>query len=415
MIEPLHFQQLVVDKDKLKSLQCAICLGLLSRPRQCNNGHLFCYKCIEEYLGAGDGRCPQCRVNISLSSLGRNLFVENEIVSLRVYCKYRFRLLDRKWVVDEEQGCQAILRLEDRPGHEKLCRKSFVKCPFENHKDIVIRLDALESHRLSCPSRIVECEKCNKKVVFKNMATHLLTCPNVEITCDFCALEVRRADFPDHIQNHCLKVKVACSYHKYGCEFTDFRERIHVHEAESMATHLHLLEESHHSLSKEVSRLSLSLQEKENQVVALGKRWCANNVKKMVWVVKDWKSMVKKEYIQSPSIVLSGVPWFIGLYPCGDDESSRGHLSLYLFSHNANFKKLFLASIHVDFTVTIVHATDQEGSISHAYSAQFPLEDGAGWGDAKTCPTSRVAQEFLHQGNVKIVLSLQLSNEIYQL
>lgn len=57
----------LVDKERLRDLQCAICLGLLRAPKQCKNGHLFCDECISVAL-LDAKRCPQCRCALSYSS-----------------------------------------------------------------------------------------------------------------------------------------------------------------------------------------------------------------------------------------------------------------------------------------------------------------------------------------------------------
>lgn len=77
---------LIVDSKLEKSLRCSICLQVLEVPKQCLNGHLFCCKCIMKYLNTSQ-TCPQCRIELKKDSLSRNMFVEETIRNLNVWCK----------------------------------------------------------------------------------------------------------------------------------------------------------------------------------------------------------------------------------------------------------------------------------------------------------------------------------------
>eukprot|EP01112_Ceratiomyxa_fruticulosa_P022670 TRINITY_DN838_c0_g1_i4.p1 TRINITY_DN838_c0_g1~~TRINITY_DN838_c0_g1_i4.p1 ORF type:complete len:552 (+),score=88.26 TRINITY_DN838_c0_g1_i4:182-1837(+) len=80
---------LIVDQETAKELQCGICLQLLSKPRQCKNGHLFCEACIRQSLDRNQ-ECPSCRLPLKLEELARSLFVEKHIRNLKIWCKYHF-------------------------------------------------------------------------------------------------------------------------------------------------------------------------------------------------------------------------------------------------------------------------------------------------------------------------------------
>src|SRR3989338_4043048 len=82
-------EHLLVHEDLASDLECAICLSLLQHPRQCKNGHLFCLECLTKCL-ATKPECPQCRASLTLSDLGRSLFVEQTLRNLHVFCKFRY-------------------------------------------------------------------------------------------------------------------------------------------------------------------------------------------------------------------------------------------------------------------------------------------------------------------------------------
>ncbi|KAF4735852.1 hypothetical protein FOZ62_002973, partial [Perkinsus olseni] len=48
-------------------LECIICRDLMVSPATLECSHSFCFKCIEEWLTAGNFRCPICRVDITRS------------------------------------------------------------------------------------------------------------------------------------------------------------------------------------------------------------------------------------------------------------------------------------------------------------------------------------------------------------
>lgn len=100
-----QWEQLVIDQELAKELSCGICLQLLSKPRQCTNGHLFCHECIIASLEKRP-ECPTCRChmsdaeNIARFALSpsrcphrgarRNLIVEKHLRELKLYCRHSF-------------------------------------------------------------------------------------------------------------------------------------------------------------------------------------------------------------------------------------------------------------------------------------------------------------------------------------
>jgi hypothetical protein len=63
-------ESLIVDADAARELMCNICLHLLEKPRQCQNGHLFCTDCIVPYLKRSS-ECPTCRCPLTEATLCR--------------------------------------------------------------------------------------------------------------------------------------------------------------------------------------------------------------------------------------------------------------------------------------------------------------------------------------------------------
>src|SRR5689334_20165991 len=58
--------------------KCCICHLLLEDPVQCKDGHLFCRKCIEQWL-SNNKTCPVDRATLGLSDLAKNLYVREDL------------------------------------------------------------------------------------------------------------------------------------------------------------------------------------------------------------------------------------------------------------------------------------------------------------------------------------------------
>lgn len=84
----------VFDANVLLEFTCAICLHLISEPRQCSQGHTICLKCFQELARHPSLRmeCPTCRVPMDRERPNRNLILENLLAKLDVYCRVCFHL-----------------------------------------------------------------------------------------------------------------------------------------------------------------------------------------------------------------------------------------------------------------------------------------------------------------------------------
>lgn len=81
----------VFDANVLLEFTCAICLHLISDPRQCSQGHTICLKCFQELARHPSLRmeCPTCRVPMDRDRPNRNLTLENLLAKLDIYCRVR--------------------------------------------------------------------------------------------------------------------------------------------------------------------------------------------------------------------------------------------------------------------------------------------------------------------------------------
>lgn len=90
--EPLPLlEDRVFDANVLLEFTCAICLHLISEPRQCSQGHTICFKCFQELARHPSLRmeCPTCRVPMDRERPNRNLTLENLLAKLDIHCRVR--------------------------------------------------------------------------------------------------------------------------------------------------------------------------------------------------------------------------------------------------------------------------------------------------------------------------------------
>jgi hypothetical protein len=94
-MDDLLLEDRVFDPDVLVEFSCAICLHLLSEPRQCSYGHNICLKCFQDLAKYPHLRseCPTCRTPMDKLQPNRNLVLENILAKLDVYCRVRYASL----------------------------------------------------------------------------------------------------------------------------------------------------------------------------------------------------------------------------------------------------------------------------------------------------------------------------------
>jgi hypothetical protein len=66
----LGIEQLLVDPSSAADLKCSICMDVLNKPKQCQNGHIFCNDCIVDSIKLKP-ECPICKVPLTAALLGR--------------------------------------------------------------------------------------------------------------------------------------------------------------------------------------------------------------------------------------------------------------------------------------------------------------------------------------------------------
>jgi hypothetical protein len=152
--------------------------------------------------------------------------------------------------------------------------------------------------------------------------------------------------------------------------------------------------------------------------------------------VKNWSSVKKKGYLQSDKFNFADFTWFIGFYTDGDNEDSRGYISVYLFLDVANVPKG--KSVTIEFSMKFINHKDSGESVKKGtlllllllslslwlfrrqgthwlfffrseFKTTFPIKGGQGWGDRKAIKASRISEEsgFLKQDALHVEAYIQ--------
>ncbi|XP_011822423.1 PREDICTED: RING finger protein 151 [Mandrillus leucophaeus] len=115
---------------------CSVCHGVLKRPARLPCSHIFCKKCIFQWL-ARQKTCPCCRKEVKRKKIVRVNKLRKTIGRLEVKCK------------NANAGCIVTCPLAHRKGHQDSCPFELMACPNEGCTSRVPR-GALAEHRQHC-------------------------------------------------------------------------------------------------------------------------------------------------------------------------------------------------------------------------------------------------------------------------
>jgi len=161
---------------------CKLCLGVLNKPVQCKQGHIYCESCFHRWLRTNKKSCPTCKEKITMKALSRNRHLENIISNLQVRCTHGDdKIVDetkRRKTKNGDECCDWKGKHSELLNHlTNECMFELVSCPnraigceTKLPRDPV----AMEEHiRLTCPA---VCPHCKQKVRVDRMKVHTASC-----------------------------------------------------------------------------------------------------------------------------------------------------------------------------------------------------------------------------------------------
>jgi hypothetical protein len=205
-------KELFLNQSEIDIYTCGICLDIISNPKQCNFGHIFCEGCIIKAIKSKK-QCPTCRNPTTLSKLSDNLFMKDKIEDLIVKCSSHLENIDE----EQEDLCLWKGRYKDLQAHlGNECINHITNCPNEGCLFRLKRKD-LEEHLIKCTYRMHSCLHCTNQFKYKDTETHNSTCFLYPISCDNqCGEIIPRQQMKDHLET-CPLDTITCPIFPY-CE-----------------------------------------------------------------------------------------------------------------------------------------------------------------------------------------------------
>ena len=288
---------------------CGICTGVLVEPKQCKSGHVFCGKCIDQWL-LQSSKCPICRTTLKKEELSHNRALENMVGRLLV----RYGQSSKPIVISPPRKRVKLDRKSKSKNKPEICKWEGHLCDLQNHIDheckftlvscpngfCRYRRDEMETHLKSCIYQPITCDKCNRNDIARyTMRSHPSKCKGVEIKCENgCGLRLPRGDMSEH-KKVCPKEMLSCPFSPFGCDSGKMKRcEYDSHQAQGAIRHSELIAQGMKSLKDAVTKL-------QNDV-GVGKV-------KLMWDV-ECNRLVRNSYTQSDKfeVVVPGV----GSYTC---------------------------------------------------------------------------------------------------
>ncbi|XP_061605624.1 RING finger protein 151 [Phyllopteryx taeniolatus] len=140
-------------------LICTICQGVLRCPVRAACHHVFCKKCILQWLKRQE-TCPCCRKPIHAGMIFVMFKLSKSIGRMKIKCK------------NEIRGCAATLPLSEQYSHSLNCLYELVPCPYAGCRAQLLRRD-LETHARHCEHWRQQCHMgCGTVLCHRTRAQH---------------------------------------------------------------------------------------------------------------------------------------------------------------------------------------------------------------------------------------------------
>jgi hypothetical protein len=125
---------LITDRN---AVTCALCLDIFEMPRRISCGHIFCLKCLEQYIGNATPQCPVCRQTFDPRNCQTDEKIENLLRTKTNQC----------------EGCKKQVYLNQLRAHAAVCeglknkvKEAAAKLQIQNP-----HVDTPNRHTFQCP------------------------------------------------------------------------------------------------------------------------------------------------------------------------------------------------------------------------------------------------------------------------
>lgn len=170
---------------------CQICSDLIYPCVVLYCGHSYCENCAAQIQNKYE--CSYCRAEII--GFSNNYIVNNFIGLLKIKCP---------------NECEWTGNLNNLNDHLNLCLNRTVKSSCCN--TISKYKDFINHCKNECPKRKVECPDCSKVGPFEYLNIHSMICPEKKIYCKSCHTECKKYYLPTHLKHECPKRSINCQF-----------------------------------------------------------------------------------------------------------------------------------------------------------------------------------------------------------
>ena len=225
----------------IESYSCPLCEGILFESIFDNCGHSFCKNCSEILL-EHTKKCPFSNNNLN-PPFSSNIVVNTMIEKQKVYCK------------NKKNGCSWTGKLSERKNHLlNDCLKQLVNCDYFPNCEFKSLREEMINHIKECKYKIINCEYCNEKILYKDQEEHNKICPNIPVECsNKCGMKIPLNKVNHHMQNECLESVTECPFLLVGCEYYERRKFLKEHLDKNLERHLRMVTEKINELNNKIN------------------------------------------------------------------------------------------------------------------------------------------------------------------
>jgi len=237
----------------------------------------------------------------------------------------------------------------------------------------------------------------------------------IPVSCSKCKESVKQGEMELHRRNSCPEEFIIYPFE--GCSSKVLRKDLNGHLKDEAASHLLYIKKSFDNQLVELEQRFEKKEQKirDEKIHNLERALTEANETKIEWKVKNWSTVKRKSYLQSDKFSFADFNWFIGFYTDGDNEESKGFVSVYLFLDVSSTPKN--KNVTIEFYLKFINHKDPNDSVKKEFKTTFPIKGGQGWGDRKAIKGIKLTEEtgFLKQDTLHVDAQIMLKRVTYAL
>ena len=332
--------------------ECPICHLAFRDPVQIEEcGHRFCQSCLNELKRRQKGTltCPLDRQQVDADKIFYDKAARRAVLNLAIKCDNASNKCD--WTGE-------LSNLED---HLKSCPYEDIVCPNEHCNEWFPRRTLTHHLGSRCRYRVVNCQFCSDKYVYKDVKSHMKHCKRLPLECiNKCGMkDIPRDEMALHISECPLSI-LPCTYKDIGCVFKGRKNELEEHLKAAVNEHL--------TMAMQKIRIN------ESRSV------CTNGI--FIWSIKNFRSQFELARNSEDELAVFSQPFYtsqygyklkIKAYLNGRDRGKGTHLSLYLIIMKGEYDALLDWPFNLKITFFLLDQGEQRKHKIHQLSPNRSL------------------------------------------